>query len=156
MHSFSGGSDGQYPWNAGLVLDAKGNAYGTTLQGGSSGTVFELSPAGDGQWRETVLYNFPNAEENGGGPAAGLAFDKAGNLYGTTSAGGDPICSCGVVFKLTPGSNGKWKYSVLHRFTGQDGRGPEASMILDDNGNIYGTTTEGGPGGYGVVFEITP
>jgi uncharacterized repeat protein (TIGR03803 family) len=155
MHSFSAGSDGQYPWDAGLVLDAEGNAYGTTLQGGIGGTVFELSPAGDGQWKETILYNFPNAEENGGGPAAGLVFDKAGNLYGTTSAGGDPSCSCGVVFKLASGSNGKWKYSVLHRFAGKDGRSPEASVILDDKGNIYGTTTEGGPDGDGVVFEIT-
>lgn len=156
MHSFSAGSDGQYPWDAGLVLDAKGDAYGTTLQGGMGGTIFELSPSADGQWKETILYNFPNAQKNGGGPAASLAFDKAGNLYGTTSAGGDPICSCGVVFKLSSGSNGKWKYTVLHRFTGQDGRSPQASVILDDKGNIYGTTTEGGPGGYGVVFEITP
>jgi uncharacterized repeat protein (TIGR03803 family) len=60
------------------------------------------------------------------------------------------------VFKLTPGSNGKWKYSVLHRFTGKDGWSPQASVILDDKGNLYGTTTEGGAYGYGVVFEITP
>jgi uncharacterized repeat protein (TIGR03803 family) len=156
MHSFSAGSDGQYPWDARLVLDSVGNAYGTTLQGGMGGTIFELSPNADGQWKETILYNFPDAQNNGGGPAAGLTFDKAGSLYGTTSAGGDPSCSCGVVFKLTPGSNGKWKYSVLHRFTGKDGWGPQASVILDDKGNLYGTTTEGGAYGYGVVFEITP
>jgi uncharacterized repeat protein (TIGR03803 family) len=77
-------------------------------------------------------------------------------LYGTASGGGDSHCSCGVVFKMTPGSNGKWSYTVLHRFTGTDGYSPQASLTLDSKGNIYGTTTEGGPGGYGVVFEITP
>jgi uncharacterized repeat protein (TIGR03803 family) len=61
-----------------------------------------------------------------------------------------------VVFKLTPGAHGKWKYSVLHRFTGTDGYDPEASLTIDGKGNLYGTTVAGGAGGYGVVFEITP
>lgn len=156
LHNFSGGSDGRYPWNAGLVLDREGNIYGTTLQGGGCGggcgTVFKLTPTSDGHWKETTLYNFNN-DKYGSDPAAALTFDKAGNLYGTTSAGG---LGNGVVFKMTPQANGKWKYTVLHRFNGKDGYSPQASVILDDKGNIYGTTTEGGPGGYGVVFEITP
>jgi uncharacterized repeat protein (TIGR03803 family) len=83
-------------------------------------------------------------------------LDKRGNIYGTTSGGGYPTCSCGVVFRLTPDRGGKWTYEILHRFTGKDGWVPQAGVIIDDKGNLYGTTTEGGPGGYGVVFEITP
>jgi uncharacterized repeat protein (TIGR03803 family) len=82
-------------------------------------------------------------------------MDKAGNLYGTTTAGGTS-CGCGLIYKLTPGSNGKWTYTVLHRFTGFDGAGPNANLIMDSKGNLYGTTTTGGAGGYGVAFEITP
>jgi uncharacterized repeat protein (TIGR03803 family) len=83
-------------------------------------------------------------------------FDKYGNLYGTTLYGGDPNCGCGVVYKLSPGSNGKWTYTVLHRFTGTDGAQPGANLILDNKGNLYGTTVTGGAGGYGVAFELTP
>jgi uncharacterized repeat protein (TIGR03803 family) len=85
-------------------------------------------------------------------------MDKVGNLYGTAGGGGIGRCSggCGVVYKLTPGSAGKWTYSVIHRFTGPDGAAPAAGVILDQKGNLYGTTALGGKGGYGVVFEITP
>jgi uncharacterized repeat protein (TIGR03803 family) len=83
-------------------------------------------------------------------------MDKSGNLYGTTIAGGTSSCGCGVVYKLTPGSNGKWKYTVLHRFTGYDGAQPDAYPILDSKGNLYGTTITGGAGGAGVAFELTP
>ena len=156
-------SAGYFPY-AGPVVDQAGNVYGTTLQGGGGagcgptgcGTVYKLSKGMDGQWKETILYNFPYYPKNGGGPGAPVMLDRAGNLYGTTTGGGDPACSCGVVFKLTPGSGGKWTYQILHRFTGKDGWVPQASLIQDDKGNLYGTTTEGGPGGYGVVSEITP
>jgi uncharacterized repeat protein (TIGR03803 family) len=148
--------DGQLPYS-GVIVDGAGNVYGTTLQGGIGGTVYRLSPAQDGRWKETILYNFPNAQTDGGGPVGGLVLDRAGNLYGTTSGGGDANCSCGVVFKLAHGSNGKWTYTVLHRFTGKDGWSPQANLIFDqDYQHLYGTTVEGGPGGYGVVFEITP
>jgi len=158
LHSFPASVTDGYTIYGGLVFDVSGNLYGTTLEGGSigAGTVFELSKRQDGSWKETILYDFPNANLDGGAPAAGLVFDKAGNLYGTATGGGDPSCSCGVVFKMTPQASGNWKYTVLHRFTGKDGYSPQASVILDDKGNLYGTTTEGGPGGYGVVFEITP
>jgi len=157
LHSFPAFQGDGYTIYAGVVLDSNGNIYGTTAQGGDNeaGTVFRLSPQQNGQWKETILYDFPNGSPDGEGPAAGLVFDNAGNLYGTTTAGGD-ICSCGVVFKLAPES-GQWKYTVLHRFTGADGWVPQASLIFDGGyKHLYGTTTEGGPGNYGVVFEITP
>ncbi len=158
LHRFAAfPADGQLPC-AGVTLDSKGNVYGTTLYSGTSGgTVFELSPQQDGSWKETILYDFPNAATNGGAPAGGVTFDNLGNLYGTASAGGDPTCSCGVVFKMTPQANGKWSYSVLHRFKGTDGYGPGYNIIFDKTyKHLYGTTVAGGSGGYGVVYEITP
>ena len=165
LHSFpSFPGDGEVVY-AGLVLDGSGNLYGATNSGGghgcgqtlTCGTVFKLSPDSNGHWKETILYRFPNPSE-GFSPGASLVFDQAGNLYGTTALGGINACAngCGVVFELTPGSNGTWKYGVLHRFTGSDGANPAAALTLDQKGNLYGTTTLGGPGGYGVVFEITP
>jgi uncharacterized repeat protein (TIGR03803 family) len=159
LHSFPAFSGDGYPPSAGVVVDGSGNVYGTTFEGGNgdnNGTVFELSRQPDGHWKETILYDFHNADQDGGSPMGGLVFDKAGNLYGTTTAGGDANCLCGVVFKMTPQSDRKWKYQVLHRFTGADGYDPVAGVVLDDKGNLYGTTSEGGPAGYGVVYEITP
>jgi len=165
LHSFpSFPGDGEVVY-AGLVLDAEDNLYGATNSGGghacgqtsTCGTVFKLSRNANGLWKEIILYRFPNPY-NGNSPGASLVFDKAGNLYGTAAGGGNNACAngCGVVFKLTPSSNGTWRYSVLHRFTGSDGANPAAALILDEKGNLYGTTTLGGAGGYGVVFEITP
>jgi uncharacterized repeat protein (TIGR03803 family) len=161
LHNFPAFSgDGVDP-DGGLTLDRHGNIYGTTVQGGNfcggtgCGTVFKLSRGTDGRWKETILHAFKAAKE-GVGPVSGLAIDKAGNLYGATTGGGDLNCYCGVVFKMTPGANGKWTYTVLHRFVGVDGFDPEASPILDEKGNLYGTTVAGGANGAGVVFEITP
>jgi uncharacterized repeat protein (TIGR03803 family) len=115
-----------------------------------------LSPQADGGWKEAILCDFPTPETDGGAPAGGVTFDNLGNLYGTASAGGDPSCNCGVVFKMTPQADGKWKYSVLHRFHGTDGVGPGYNLIFDkDFKHLYGTTVAGGSGGYGVVYEIT-
>jgi uncharacterized repeat protein (TIGR03803 family) len=158
LHSFQG-PDGSFPIT-GLVFDAKGNLYGTTQEGGghNSGTVFKLAPTATGRWRHTVLYDFPKFQ-NGGGPVSTLAFDRAGNLYGT-AAGGIETCSggCGVVYKLAPGSNGKWTYSVLHRFTDKnDGAEPNGALIFDKTGkHLYGTAIFGGTYNQGVVYEITP
>jgi uncharacterized repeat protein (TIGR03803 family) len=141
-----------------LIFDQKGDIYGTTSMGGSvgAGTVFKLTRDANGLWKETILSNFPNAFQNGGGPVAGVIFDRSGNLWGTTSGGGDPNCQCGVVFKLAQGAKGKWKYTAVHRFHYTDGFDPEAGLILDGKGNLYGTTANGGKYGGGVVFEITP
>ena len=162
LHKFGAfHDDGRYP-SSGLVLDGSGNLYGATGGGGSHacgeagcGTVFKLTPGSDGRWKETILYNFQGGR-NGAVGLGPLVFDKAGNLYGTTAFGGDAQCDCGVVYKLTPGSNGKWKYTRLHAFVASDGYEPGAGLIIDSQGNLYGTTAVGGKYGGGVVFEITP
>ena len=155
LHRFQARWDGSSPVGA-LVLDSARNLYGTAGGGNSGhGVVFRLSLGTDGRWKETVVYNVPGGT-NGDGPGGGVAMDKAGNLYGTTVAGGDRNCGCGVVFKLAPGAMGKWTYTVLHRFAGFDGAQPAAQLVLDGKGNLYGTTITGGAGGYGVAFELTP
>ena len=159
LHRFQG-PDGSNPIT-GLIFDAKGNLYGTTQLGGAhnEGTIFQLTPTGNGRWKHTILYDFPKFR-NGGGPVTTMLFDKAGNLYGT-AAGGNMLCSggCGVVYKLTPGSNGKWTYTVLHRFTDgkNDGAEPAGALIFDKTGkHLYGTAIFGGTFNQGVVYEITP
>ena len=135
-------------------MDSSGRLYGTTGIGGQIGygIVFRLTPSSNGHWTETILHNF--AGSDGDEPVAGVVIDKAGNLYGTTSVGGPS--DCGVVYKLAPGKDDHWTYSIVHSFDGSDGTLPDANLILDDKGNLYGTTALGGPGGYGVAFELTP
>lgn len=155
--------DGQLP-NGGLVVDGKGNVYGSTGYGGenfSGGTVFKLSPhpPGLGQstlYSETQIYNFPDCTQ-GCGPENPLVMDQAGNLYGT-AGGGNTSCDgvyCGVVFRLKAQPDGTWKYSVLHKFSGPDGWAPTGITLAPD-GTIYGTTLLGGKFNLGVAYEITP
>ena len=162
LHDFSGGSDGGVP-SGSLVFDEKGNLYGEAGGGGTfgDGVVFEMSGSRDG-WRETVLYNFAGGSD-GNGPSGGVVFDKAGNLYGSTGAGGNGGCyndeGCGTVFELKPSSGG-WSETVLYTFTGSnkiDGALPQG-VILDKKGNLFGTGFDysGGYYGPGTVFEITP
>jgi uncharacterized repeat protein (TIGR03803 family) len=164
LHKFAAfRDDGELPF-AGLVLDPSGNLYGTTLEGGTHrdndvcrvgcGTVFKLTEDTNGQWKETILYNFPLMKD-GVGPVGTLTMDQAGNLYGATGDGGN-ACRCGVVFEMSPQANGQWKYRVLHRFNFTDGTGPISGVIWDGKGHLYGTTIYGGSGRFGVVFEITP
>jgi uncharacterized repeat protein (TIGR03803 family) len=158
LHRFASfPQDGQTP-SGGLVMDASGNLYGATAYGGvhGNGTVFEFTPSSGGHWKQTVLYDFPNCA-NGCLPGGTLVFDKVGNLYGAAS-GGLADCegyTCGVIFKLTPETGGKWKYGVLHKFNGADGGFP-IGVILDDKGNLFGTTELFGKYNAGVAFEITP
>ena len=162
IHKFrTGGADGKLPL-AGLVFDPAGNLYGTTYFGGAYGygVAFRLSPNGDGSWAESVVHSF-TAGADGGFPWAGLVFDQAGNLYGTTGGGGNKSCSydygCGVVFELTPNADGSWTESVLYTFTGgSDGEYPRVGLIFDQAGNLYSTTANGGAYGYGVVFKLAP
>jgi uncharacterized repeat protein (TIGR03803 family) len=152
LYSFTGGADGATPEGK-LVLDATGNLYGTTTAGGASGngTVFELTVAK--KWAETVLYSFGTGSD-GATPVAGLTFDKAGNIYGTTSAGG--AYGYGTVFQLTP-SGSSWTENILQNFQdGDDGAVPYGGLIADKSGNFYGSATEGGSGGGGTIFELTP
>ena len=144
-------TDGAYPAGA-LVRDANGNLYGTTFEGGDStscpdqtyrcGTVFKLDPTG----KETVLHSFNGAD--GEYPYAGLVQDAKGNLYGTTSEGGD--YGYGTVFEVDPTGKETVLYSFAHK------EYPHAGLIRDATGNLYGTTVGGGSHGYGTVFKVDP
>ena len=152
LHEFSGGTDGASPQGH-LVMDKDGNFYGTTNAGGVSnaGTVFKVTRRGV----ERVLYSF-TGKPDGANPVAGLAIDKAGNLYGTTTAGGSS--GNGTVFKLAipTVTGGEWTEEVLHSFgAGTDGTIPIAGVTFDASGNLYGTTSAGGAHGYGTVFQLT-
>jgi uncharacterized repeat protein (TIGR03803 family) len=154
-------SDGANPYG-GLILDAAGNIYGVTSQGGvgNTGLVFELVPAGGG-WNERILHLFAAHEGdayNGWGP---LVFDAAGNLYGSTSVGG--AFGKGAVYELTPAGSGEWSESLLYNFDSGAGNiyNPAPGLVIDSAGNLYGAALSGGNylqaclGGCGAVFEIT-
>ena len=158
LHNFTGGADGSYPY-AGLVLDSMGNLYGTASQGGDSfnnGTVFKLNSTTGKAFR--VLHPFTGAGGDGATPEAGLVRDKAGNLFGTTVTGGEN--QSGVVFELV-NSSGTYNEVTLYPFCSKanciDGAAPNAGLVMDPAGNLYGITPEGGTHGCckGVAFEIT-
>jgi uncharacterized repeat protein (TIGR03803 family) len=146
LYTFTGAADGAYP-SASLVSDLAGNLYGTSDGGGpaQAGVVFKLNKAS----QETVVYGFPGTD--GSGPWAGVILDSAGNLYGTTNGGG--ASGAGTVYKIdTTG-----KETVLYNFTGgADGGDPNAGVILDAAGNLYGTAVDGGAYGGGVVYKLAP
>jgi len=156
LHSFNG-TDGFDPY-AGVILDAAGNLYGTTTDGGTGscpngcGVVYELVRQPGDIWKEKVLHNFNGTD--GYEPFANLIRDAAGNLYGTAFYGGDPNCSCGVVFEVSPTANGGWSEKTVYAFHGADGSLPYSSLIFDAAGNLYGTTYAGGSKGGGTAFEI--
>ena len=171
IYTFTDAADGKFPI-AGLVADQAGNLYGASSTDGpeSGGTVFELSPSGGG-WTYQTISALPNGypgeiqcfiavgTQGCSGPWGTLVMDSAGNLYGASYANG--LYHYGNVFKLTH-SNDSWTYTDLYDFTdGNDGANPAGALILDGNGNLYGTTLRGGSStncfeGCGVVFEITP
>jgi len=157
VYKFRGGKpDGHNPVGK-LVMDKSGNLYGATSAGGQygMGAVYELTPAGNGQWTETVLFSF------GGGvltdalnPSGGLIFDAAGNLYGVTSSGGTYYRG-GTVYELSHLPGGGWSETVLYSF-GVNSYSPIGSLVFDDLGNLYGCTGGGGIYHYGTVFELAP
>src|SRR5271155_817044 len=154
LHSFdNNGKDGYRPY-AGMVFDGNGHLYGTTNQGGTynGGTVFELSPRTGGGWTEKILHSFNNNGADGYDPYAGLVLDGSGNLYGTTPFGGAE--NGGTVFELTP-THQAWAENILYSFNANDGSPytPYADLVFDGDGNLYGTTLNGGAG-YGAVFEL--
>jgi len=166
LYSFTGGSDGAYPQSP--VTLRKGNLYGMTYAGGGNycvgapsgcGVIFELAP-GKGSWAEKVLYQFANGTD-GAFPYANLAFDKAGNLYGTTTQGGYLYgnCApygCGNVFELKHSSK-RWSLLPLYAFTyDSDGSTPYGGVVFDPGGNMYGNTATGGASFYGTAFELKP
>jgi uncharacterized repeat protein (TIGR03803 family) len=162
LYRFKGGDDGGNPL-AGLAIDKRGNLYGTTEIGGgetNNGTVFKVTPGG----KESVLHSFAGGMD-GSLPLASVTLDGKGNLYGTTGEGGGSGCSesagCGTVFEISRGG-----VTILYRFTGgADGGFPEGGLVLDGQGNLYGTTVAGGGTqcqsfysntGCGVTFKLTP
>ncbi len=162
LYSFTGPTgSGPSP----LAIDAQGNLYGVYGSGGAhnKGFVFELSQQSNGTWALTHLHDFSGsdgssyAENTAYTLLGGLVMDASGNLFGTANQGGSSTkcpSGCGVVFELQKAS-GKWTYKVLHNFTGTDGMDPDATLLMDTAGNLYGTTTDGGANGFGVVFKVT-
>jgi uncharacterized repeat protein (TIGR03803 family) len=159
LYHFKGTNDGAWPYGT-LVMDGSGNLFGTAFAGGSNGggTVFELSPTSTGSWNETTIDNLAF----GIYPQAGVTFDSAGNLYGTTSAGGST--GNGTVFQLSPNGAG-WTETIIHDFTASNGDGsyPTDKLWIDAAGNVYGTTFWGGTGSdpicvnhCGIIFQLSP
>ncbi len=154
LHIFTGNADGGAPGYTEPVFDRNGNLYGTTQYGGTGptpqGTVFMLQPSGGG-WAETVLFNF----QCPGSPDSAVLLDNAGNLYGTTADTCDDDHDQGSVYQLTKVGN-TWSANFLRIFQGgSDGSGPTAALVSDSSGNLYGSTTGGGLGRSGTLFEFS-
>jgi uncharacterized repeat protein (TIGR03803 family) len=153
LHRFVGGpNDGSYP-SSGLTMDSAENLFGTTFGGGArgDGTVFKISAMGS----QSVVHSFVGSQIDGRHPRGGLTMDGAGNLYGTTVAGGVGIYDFGTVFKIAPDGT----ESVVYTFRGTDGAGPYSRVTIDSSGNLYGTTTSAGSAtvvSSGVAFKISP
>jgi len=173
IYSFRGGNDGAFPY-AGVTVGPDGALYGTTSSGGHGapqcaggcGTVYKLTPPANVcqrtscPWTETVLYNFYDAGLQLGGPWASVIFDHAGNMYGTTPAGGTVSCpnspsGCGTVYELVR-NGASWSLVVLYSFTGQgDGSIPYAGVVMDAAGNLYGASFYSEAyEGYGAIVEL--
>lgn len=174
LHTFQGGnSDGNWP-TAGLTMDSSGNLYGTTTYGGSAadaGTVFELSPDGGGGFSYSVVYAFQGGAHDGAVPSSSLTLDAAGNIYGTTYAGGSTLlcnddtyrAGCGTVFEMSPASGGGWTERIIYAFRGpSEGMRPTSGLTFDAAGSLFGVTPGGGPicngrtYGCGVFYGLTP
>lgn len=157
LYNFLGPAlDGTNP-DSGLVFDQQGNLYGTTTYGGNEmcqfgcGTVYQLIPQGNGQWREHVIQRFQGT--NGSAPYAPVTLDPSGNVYGVASACTLDECN-GTAFELMPGSNGTWTESTLYAFQNpQDGSTPLGGLLWS-GGILYGTTSTDGAYGLGNVFTL--
>jgi uncharacterized repeat protein (TIGR03803 family) len=159
LYRFLDGVDSGNP--NGLTPDESGNLYASSFIGGGKGcpehsgcgTVFTLSPV-HGKWKLTILHRFDG--HDGADPYSPLYRDAKGNLYGTTEIGGGRGCfgnGCGTVFEVSPEGN-RWKFAVLHRFSGPDGASPTGALAMDSSGNLYGTVSSS-PGA-GAVFKLAP
>jgi uncharacterized repeat protein (TIGR03803 family) len=153
---------------AGLWMDANGRLYGTTYYGGQGGVVFRLTPSTRGLWKETVLHGFSNNGTDGINPYASVVMDGSGNLYGTTTRGGDSSLPSGIVFMLSPTAKGEWIETIIHDFPSPryvDGELPYTGVVEDAAGNLYGAASDGGGenegncpdyDGCGVIYKLSP
>jgi uncharacterized repeat protein (TIGR03803 family) len=159
LYGFTGHADGGDP-TSGVIMDASGNLYGVTISGGAvfnNGTLYRLSPGQGGPWTYTLIHSFPTGTNDGSLPSGNLAMDAQGRLFGTTQLGGTE--NSGAVFRLTPEKHGQFTETFLYSFQSgvHDGAIPNAGVILDADGNIYGTTQYGGSAGSfgpGTVFKL--
>ena len=169
IYTFQGGTDGGWPAGK-LLVGSKGELYGVTPVGGNAtcnggcGTVFQLVPPTKvgGAWTKNTIYSFGGPD--GANPAAGVIADSLGNLYGTTSVGGNSLSASGVVFQLSPPlvMGTPWTETLIHTFNpnalNHDGYDPRAELLLDKTGTLYGTTAN--PGGCsficGTLFAAIP
>jgi uncharacterized repeat protein (TIGR03803 family) len=166
LHQFAGGNDGLNP-DAKVVFGPDGTLYGTTYAGGNHGncpegcgTVFNLRPPPNVcrttlcPWTENVIYRFEGGTQDGGSPASDVTFDANGNFYGTTYFGGNsPLCNdggCGTVYEFSP-SNGGWTETIIYSFVAGGPAHPFTGVVLDNLGDLYGTTTF-----TSAVYELTP
>jgi hypothetical protein len=161
LYAFQGGADGAGPVG-GLAMDAGGNLFGTASLGGIGfgefGTVFKLTPNGSGGFDFSVVHAFQGGAD-GAVPIGNLIVDGSGNLYGTTSLDGlgslYSYSYFGTIFKLAPDGNGGYSESVLYNFLGgDDGANPQAGLIMDAGGKLYGTAMNAGANSDGVVFSL--
>jgi uncharacterized repeat protein (TIGR03803 family) len=154
LHAFTGGDDGA-GGSAGALVLHDGALYGAATSGGThgQGTIYRLTQNTKGKWKFKVLYAFQD-QPDGGFPYGGLTFDALGNIYGTTYyAGADDV---GAVYELSP-MRGGYKERVLYSFQGgNDGASPISNVNFDSAGNLYGTTSDGGTGGAGVLYKLAP
>jgi uncharacterized repeat protein (TIGR03803 family) len=170
LYTFTAGDSGLYP-SSPPVFDFDGNLYGVAAGGGAhnQGVVYKLTPTSQGPWQETVLYSFTGGKD-GAGPAYNVIFDKAGNLYGTTSYGGSYannfICQtdyqgCGTIFELSPTRNGQWNFHLLYTFTDHFNDFGPAFLAFDSAADLYASSS-GGPSGFegqsspGSILKFTP
>jgi hypothetical protein len=133
-----------------MAIDAAGHVFGT-----SSWSVLEFVPGTNGSWTEKTLHSFAGGSD-GAYPDAGLTVTPSGRLYGTTNQGG---AHYGTVFEVIPGAGGSWSEKILHRFSpnNNDGFYPaNTAVVVDGQGNVYGTVTSGGLSNNGIVYEVTP
>ena len=158
LYSFTGGADGGEPYK-GVTIDREGNLYGTAVTGGAGsceggcGVAYKLTNSG-GTWTQTVIHAFTGAED-GSGPGARVTVARAGNVYGMAPTGG--AYGLGTIYKIHPGPNGAWTFTVIHAFTGgADGSTGSAGRMIVRDGHLYGAATTGGTYGSGVVFQLTP